>query len=188
MPYAMETFEHFSKVHGFEVLAFDRVFSPKLHPSWNKLLAILSGFKRGYDWVFWSDADSLYIGNTPKLDYSNEFVTWGDANGLCMSHMLVKNTEYNRRLFEAMLVLGDVKDDSKFGKGPKWEQNALKALRQNWDIPVAFLPPKYVGEPLFPDTLHPDNQFLHYAVMDNQKRLEMIKTEYEHRNFNNSNR
>lgn len=187
IPYTLKTFDVFCEKYGFKPLYFNGLIDKSLHPSWNKLLAIVNAFNKGAEWVFWADADSLFIGkNSSFLNYNGNFLINEDSNGICCSHILIKNTSYNKTLLETLLFLGDVKDETKFGKGMKWEQNALKALQQHFVILTDALPPNFVGEPLYPNTLHPDNQFLHFAVMDNERRFKVIREIYENWNYHTS--
>ena len=175
--YPIQTFNRFANIYGYDTIYFDKVFDPSLHPSWNKLYAILDCFNRGYQRVLWTDADSLFIGK--KIEFSNDdFITSSDSNGLCLSHMLVRNTVYNIKLLQTLLFLQNVKDDSIFGKGLKWEQNTLKALLLNFNIPYTTFPRGFVKEPKY-DACLDNSHFLHFAVTSIEERNISIPKYYK---------
>ena len=90
----------------FELVVFRDLIDSTRSASWNKLLAIQECFDRGYEWVFWADADSLFIGTQALLFVPKSDLTVStDSNGICCSHMLVGNTIYNRRLLEMLYFL-----------------------------------------------------------------------------------
>lgn len=181
MPQVLQTFDRFARIHRFQGRYFDGLLDPGRAASWNKLIALERCFQLGYEWVFWADADSLFVGPGLELDFSREFVTSFDSNGLCLSHMLVRNTPYNRQLIQALLFLGDVRDETQFGIGVKWEQNALKALERFFPLRLDRFATPFVGEPLFPDTLHPGVQFLHLAITPNPDRAKFIQDFFQSR-------
>jgi len=178
IPYVLKSFDIFAETYDFKPRYFDQLITQKMAPPWNKIHAVIQCFTKGYDWVFWADADSLFIGGGTWWDYSSDFVISSDANGICSSHMLLKNTKYNRQLLETLLFLGDVTDETQFGIGVKWEQNALKALRRFFNVPLTTFPVGYVGEPAYPNTVLPTTQFLHFATLTMEKRLQMIAEHY----------
>ena len=101
-----------------------------------------------------------------------------DENGICLSHMLIKHTDYNLKLIDTLLFLKDVKNDNLFGVGPKWEQNSLKALIQHFNINFEIMHErsmKWTTQEIF----HSDVFFFHYAVQNNDVRYTTIKNHYE---------
>lgn len=182
-PYAIQSFKKFCQINSFDLCVYDQLINTKISPSWNKILAILESFKK-YDVVFWSDADSIFTGieeNFLKInnfDDKNKLMVASDENGICLSHMLVRNCEYNEKLFNTLLFLKDVKDENFFGDGPKWEQNALKALMLHFNIEIDVMNRRSMKWTT-PSMFHKDIFFFHYAVQDNKTRYEIMKTHYE---------
>lgn len=183
IPYVLKSFERFCEINSFDICVYNKLFDTNLHPSWNKLLAIKESFKK-YDLVFWSDADSLFTGINENFLKMNEFnnqsnfMIASDENGICTSHILVKNTEYNSKLIDTLIFLKDVKNDDLFGIGPKWEQNSLKALIQHFNIELQIMNKKSMKWTTH-EMFHEDVFFFHYAVQNNEIRYETIKKHFE---------
>lgn len=176
MPYVLKSYKVFCMINSTDFMCWDELLNPKLEPSWNKLLAVKEAFKRGYETILWSDADCLYIDNTNKFPWYS-FGVNTDANGICLSHFVMKNTPYNNQLIDTLLFLGNVKDDSKFGIGVKWEQNCFKALLENFDIKFEKFPCGTIlqmGEEATQNT-----HFIHYSWMSNEKRYDLIRKKFE---------
>jgi|APGre2960657373_1045057.scaffolds.fasta_scaffold14997_4 hypothetical protein len=182
MPYVSKSFEKFCDVNSFDIEIYNNMFDSSLHPSWNKLLAIKECFKK-YDLVFWCDADSLFTGineNFLKMNnfnHQSNFMIASDENGICSSHILVKNTEYNLKLIDTLLFLSDVKNNDLFGIGPKWEQNTLKVLIQHFNIKFQVMNKRSMKWTT-PEMFHDDIFFFHYAVQSNDVRYEAIKNHF----------
>jgi hypothetical protein len=183
IPYVLKSFENFCEINSFDIQVYDKLFDSNLHPSWNKLLAIKESFKK-YDVVFWSDADSLFTGineNFLKINDFNDqsnFMVTSDENGICLSHILIKNADYNLKLIDTLLFLKDVKNDDLFGIGPKWEQNSLKALMQHFNIELQIMHKRSMKWTT-PEMFHNDIFFFHYAVQTNDSRYTAIKNHFE---------
>lgn len=176
--YTTSTFNTFCKIHNISFESCDKLIDLNLHPSWNKILYIKKCFEY-YDRVFWCDADSLYIGNNQFKPIYDEYplILNMDSNGICLSHFIINNTPYNQKLLDTLLFLGDVKDDTKFGIGPKWEQNTLKAILENFSIDYKTFSPKIITD-IFFESRTPDTFFFHYPIMENDKRTQLIKQHY----------
>jgi len=167
-----KSFERFASLNGFDFVCYTELFDPTLHPSWNKLHAIMDCFSKGYERVLWSDADSFFVNNHNFYWGETSFSVNIDGNGICLSHMFVENTAYNRRLLETLLFLGDVKDWKVFGEaGIKWEQNALKALINSFNIKVDIFPPYLVNDYGYAP-FDERNQFIH--VWDRPGRTDLL--------------
>lgn len=180
-PLVLRSLEQFAEVNSFDLVYYDKLLNFVRHPAWNKCYAILDCFDKGYEWVLWSDADSIYINRNKFLEacppeYSS-FWTSIDENGICTSHIFIKNTDYNRGLLRAMLLLGDVKDDGAFGVCTcKWEQNALKALRLHFHINLTYFPQSLVVHNSLP--VQNNTQFVHFPSKSIEERLRLITTTY----------
>jgi hypothetical protein len=179
-PYAIKSFEKFAAINGFKTLWFDKLWNTNADPYWNKPYIFLRCFELDYEWVFWADADSIYIGDSPiSLDDSRTFVTNSDSNGMCLSHLLVKNTHYNRNLLKTITFLGDVRDDSEFGIGRRREQNALKAIHRYFNTGITHFHPEFVKEPKYSGQPTENTQFVHYAVTEKDERKILMSETYK---------
>lgn len=182
-PYSIKTFETFCEYNNCNLEVYNKLFDDNLHPSWNKLLALKECFKK-YDLVLWADADSLFTGIKNNFIQFNNFNAESslmvpyDDNGICLSHILISNCQYNINLIDTLLFLKDVKDDSVFGIGPKWEQNALKALTRHFNIKLQLMHPESSVDCTF-NTFPRQFFFFHYPVMTNEYRYNTMKLHYE---------
>lgn len=180
MKNVLKSFERFCDINKIELKIFDSVLDKNKHPSWNKLLAIEKCLCE-YDVVLWCDADSLFVQNYDnfflKNDYNPEIylMTNKDGNGICLSHFIMNNSQYSFDLIKNLLFLGDVIDDSMFGIGPKWEQNALKCLFKNFKLrPIHFFKENTIVDYEFCKKTFPSTFFYHFSIMSNVKRKEYI--------------
>jgi hypothetical protein len=182
IPYVLKSFEKFCEINSFDICVYDKLFDTDRHPSWNKLLAVKESFKK-YDLIFWCDADSLFTGKNDNFlkinnfDCKSDLMVSFDGNGICLSHFLINNNEYNIKLIDTLLFLKDVKDDNSFGIGPKWEQNTLKALIQHFDLKYSHLKQNVIMDI---DWLTNSNDifFYHYCCKSNELRNALIKKDY----------
>jgi len=60
-----QSIRRYAEVHGMDTLLLDDIVSDR-PPPWNKILVIKEIFMRGYDFVFWIDADAIFV------DYSKD--------------------------------------------------------------------------------------------------------------------
>lgn len=170
-PFAIKSFETFCKYNNCDLKIYDSLIDLTLAPSWNKLLAIRECLNI-YDIVIWADADSIFLPRREIfLEYNNfdskcNFMTSWDDNGICLSHMIVSNSAYNFKLIEVLLFLSNVKDDSKFGNGKKWEQNTLKALDLHFSIPHQKMKEFTAINYLYNPKIYSDTFFYHFTCMD----------------------
>jgi hypothetical protein len=172
-----KSFEIFCKINECDLITFNQLFDNSLHPSWNKLFAVKKCFE-SYDGVLWCDADSLFIGNPNNFFQENvkneNFITNSDPNGICLSHFFMKNTKYNVSLIDTLLFLKDVKDDLVFGVGKKWEQNALKALTNNFKIDVGVFKEHTVVDFIWHGKSYDTTYFYHFSNLENHVRHFLI--------------
>lgn len=181
-PIAIKSFEKFCEYNNFDIEIYDKVFNEAIHPSWNKLLAVKKLLSK-YDLVLWSDIDSLFLNNQLnfldqiKIEEDKSFLCSSDWNGLCMSHFLIKNNDYNNQLLETLLFLKDVKENDFFGigYGPKWEQNCLKALFYHFHLKISTFPENTVLDCRIEKTKE-NTFFYHYCVLSNSERTFLMKT------------
>lgn len=126
------------------------------HPSWSKIGAVLRQLSVSTPgaWVIWVDADCVVNHWPPVEEFLSktnaDIVFSKDWNGICMGFWAAKNCQWSIAFLNALLLCGDVSDhtESRFSPdGPKWEQNAVKALLK--DFPAlgqhsAFFPEEWI--------------------------------------------
>lgn len=153
------------------------------HPSWSKIPIIQSNLKNS-DWIVAVDADIAILDYTkPLQQYLQEMVeghkaimTGKDFNGLNCGLIAVQTHHpMTREILDVWWAVGDVANDEEYGYGPKWEQNALKALRKEFRSITAATgmftksPMHTFNEPDYPWTI-----FRHFPMMDNTDRLKLM--------------
>lgn len=183
-----------------QVLPFTSLIDHGRSPSWNKLIAVQCAMQcvGADEWVMWVDADCVMCnpGSVPvrlaDLSWAS-LVTSEDSNGICMCCFAIRNTVWAQRLLQTLLFLGDVRDDSQFGTGRKWEQNALKAVLREFTRPRTLVG-TFRDEVCVSD--HPaeaDPEYLrtfhHYGVRPLSERLLLMRqamsiTAQKHRCWN----
>jgi len=172
---AIKSFEKFCEKYDANIVVYDSLIDSNKHPAWNKLLAIQECFCN-HDFVFWCDIDSLYIDNEENFFNINNlfhkhFVAYDDGNGLCASHLFIKNKDFNIKLIESLLFLGDVKDNNRFGNpDPKWEQNALKALLDHFNLPIDYFSKKTIINYDQKNDFDINTSFIHYHTISSAEK------------------
>lgn len=183
-PIAVRSFEKFCEKYDMNIVVYDSLLDDKKHPAWNKLLAIQECLFN-HDYVFWCDIDSLYTGseeNFFSVDnfFHKHFIAHDDGDGLCTSHMLIKNKEYNKKLIDTLLFLGDVKDNNRFGNPyPKWEQNALKGLLDHFNLPIDFFSKKTIIN-YDQDDFDINTCFIHYHTIPSEEKEWRMKSDFKY--------
>jgi hypothetical protein len=138
---AVDSAKAYASKYGHKVYHYPYLLDESLHPSWNKVIAVSSVCEEEPEdsVVVWFDSDILFDINgsdlvEPFKASGKEIVFSQDWNGLCAGMFAVKNTPRVRSILDAVLTLGDVADCEKYGKGcgVKWEQNAFKAIMQEF--------------------------------------------------------
>lgn len=81
--------------HGYEFVCFAESLDPTRHPAWSKIPAVEQVLSH-YDWVFWSDADSLIMNFQIPLEEFIEdsyfFIASKELSGMVNSgEFLIKN-------------------------------------------------------------------------------------------------
>lgn len=123
--------EAYAKKHGYEFRLIRVSLDRTRHPSWSKILALYGYLMEpDYDWIFWSDPDSLIVNDEIKLediiDDRYDLIFGEDDNGINCGEFLIKNSDLSREF------LADVYQQKQF-KDHIWLEQAA----------VHFLQPKY---------------------------------------------
>ena len=114
--------------HGYDFRAYSHSNDTRRPTSWSKLQLVANALEE-YDWVFWTDADSLIMNSEMPLEYIidkyADMIAAADENGLNTGQFLA-----SPRAFD-ILIQADVKDEE-FMHHPWWEQAAIHAvLKEN---------------------------------------------------------
>lgn len=90
----------YCKLHGHDFYYGKKNLDPSRPPAWAKILLIQKIMDSGkYDWIFWTDADSLFTNHTVKLesliDENYSFIVSGE-HGINTGQFLIKNCQWSR--------------------------------------------------------------------------------------------
>ena len=83
--------------HGHAFISHDRNPDAGRHPYWGKVPVLLSHLNDGFDWLFWSDADSLILNPDLRLedlvaeDPAAELICTRDRHGINSGEFLISN-------------------------------------------------------------------------------------------------
>lgn len=178
---AEKTWQPYCQRHGYILKIVRDLPVPSMHPSWNKVRAVLSEIECATGPVWCVDADMTVAGaaplETPELAAKPVWFS-SDWNGLCAGLFRVVPGVWQEWFLSLALFCGDVANPDQFGKGLgcKWEQNAFKVLVReftNISNKVGLLPQAMVTDRP-PD---PENRALiyHFGARKNSERIRLIK-------------
>jgi len=169
----------YAQRHGYRFVEHRALLDPARHPSWNKILAVsrLLDHSRA-KWVMWVDADAVIMNLEQRLEdllvEGRDLIFGSDFNGLNCAVFLVRNCAWTRRFFATVYNLGDINyAPDQFG--PKWEQNTIKHLLQNFtgfDGHVAIHPERRMT-PL-PGSYRAGDFILHLGGMSTAQRVKTL--------------
>lgn len=173
--------KRYCKRHGYDFHLIKKALDPTRHPSWNKIKLLLK-ILPNYDWVFWSDADSIIknhkIPLTQFIDDDFSFIVSKDEKSMCLGEFLIKNTP------KMLHLLHEIYEGYDPTMMRQWEQSALIAhlsSHPEYLSEFKFLPqrdinsyPKYKieGENRSPNAMyHPGDFVMHHVGNRSKKSL-----------------
>ena len=101
--------ESYARRHGYEFVAYTRSFDTRRPPAYSKLAAI-SAHLRDHDWIFWTDADSLVMNPTTRLESiirrggeKDMILTWeAGAAPVNTGQWLIRNSAWSAAALECI--------------------------------------------------------------------------------------
>jgi len=110
----LKNHQRYATKHGYAYRSVVAVDAKELNQyfrgrqgGWAKLSLVQEIFSKPHapDYVFWMDADSLFVDNSIQLEdlvkLSKDFVVAGDQNGINTGHFLLQNSAWSRELFDS---------------------------------------------------------------------------------------
>lgn len=178
---AYKTWVPYCQRHGYLLKVLNHLPVPSMHPSWNKVKAVLDEIQCSTGPVWAVDADMTVADpnrpmETPELASKPVWFST-DWNGICCGLFRIMPGVWQEWLLSCALFCGDVSNPDQFGKGLgcKWEQNAFKVLVRefsNISSKVGLLPPTLVScQPPDPKAL-----IYHFGFSQSPKTLERIRS------------
>lgn len=133
------TWMRWAKLHGYEFVRHSSLgdVTPR-HPSWGKLRLLLQGIVDGYTCV-WVDADSVawdlratVPGLLEQARGDMRLLVARDPYGACCSHLIAQPGSWSEAFLAGWSCLGDSMNWRRHHSSPKWEQDALKIMLENF--------------------------------------------------------
>ncbi len=99
---------NYAKKHGYYLKEFKKSLDKTRDPQWSKIKAVFNVLKTGeFDWVFWCDADTLFLDKERKLesfiDPNFNFIFCSDLSSTLWVNtgaFFVKSTSYSLRFLK----------------------------------------------------------------------------------------
>jgi hypothetical protein len=118
----------YAQRHGYDYLEQKGILDISRPPAWSKIRALLRHLA-DYDWIFWTDADSLIMNPALRLesflDPGYDMVVSADPSGLNTGHFLLRRSDWSFSFLEATYR------QVQFIHHPWWEQMAILHLLGN---------------------------------------------------------
>ena len=122
----------YAQRHGYDFYHYSKPLDPSRPPAWNKIL-ILQEHLKDYDWVFWTDADSLIMNHSVGLERiisasapCDMIMTPGPRDKYNTGQWFVRSCDWSYVVLEKIWT--EVKPtDAWYWRNP-WEQRALAEL------------------------------------------------------------
>jgi len=122
--------KEYAKNHGYDFWVCRKSLNKNRAPAWSKIIMIKK-FLSKYDWIFWTDADSLIMNMDFCLEdiikkYPGKFMilTKGVSSPINSGQWLIKNTKWSNVLLDKIWT----KTPKYFIKNNPWEQGSFVKL------------------------------------------------------------
>lgn len=119
--------------HGYDFLAYDRLFDGGRHPCWNKVLALQHALPT-YDWLFWCDVDTVLW--NPHIGLSRFIAAAGDHRLILQSNHEGPNTGvfFLRNHPWSFQLLSHWLAQRQHDSGPLYDQAALVEILREPEV------------------------------------------------------
>jgi len=121
---ARSNHERWCALHGYSYACLEENIAGRDDPTWSKILHVLNLLEAGAEFVFWMDADSLFIHDAVDLqwacDLDKDFVFAGDLNVVFNAgHFLARKGSWSHRFLS---------DAFRIFPWPHWEDNGAMMI------------------------------------------------------------
>jgi predicted O-methyltransferase YrrM len=186
---AIQNKQAYCQSHGYDFYCLDHCLDEARPAAWNKILFIQEILKNNnYQWVFWTDADSLIMNlATPLesfLDERYNLIITRDKNGVNSGQFFIKSCPWS------LALLNDVYAHDEFKEHPWWENQALVselAQREDYRCLTKIVPQRmfnsYASEIQGSDpsvTFQTGDFIIHFAGVRNERKLKSLLRFYNH--------
>lgn len=167
--------------HGYRLIVCDKGFDASRPPAWSKI-KFLKEHLNSYEWVFWSDVDSLVMNGEFRLEefideaydliISQEDLGVGVYN-LNSGQMFFKNSPWSNRF------LNEIYAQTQFLNDRLWENRALLHLWEREDLSAHI---QVVTQRRFNSYLQnyqTGDFMLHFPDLPNEKRAQLLRFHHQ---------
>ncbi len=144
-------------------------------PAWSKLPLLIEHLPK-YDWIFWTDADAMFMQDTTDLrdmlDDGADLIWTEDHNGPNTGAFFIRNSPAGMDLLRQADSLYQVSQTDNQGRfRGLWEQGAMRYLVENQIVPVRVktLPKRSINA--YEVDYKPGDLIVHFPA---EKKLERI--------------
>lgn len=121
---ARENHARWCALHGYTYACFEENFAGRSDPTWSKIPIVLRLLREGAQYVFWMDADSLFIHDGVDLqwmcDLDTDFAFAGDLNVVFNAgHFLARRSTWVTKFLD---------DAFQIHPWPEWEDNGAMMI------------------------------------------------------------
>lgn len=121
---AQENHQRWCKLHGYRYACFEENFANRPDPTWSKILIVQRLFNEGAEYVFWMDADSLFMHDGVDLQWAcnldRDLVFAGDLNVVFNAgHFLARRCDWTTKFLD---------DAFQIYPWPQWEDNGAMMI------------------------------------------------------------
>lgn len=181
------TKESYCKKHGYDYFCGTEILDPTRPISWSKILYLLDIMEKNpqYEWLFWSDADSLIMDSGRRLeDFIDEnfnFILSEELDRFNAGHFFIKNCDWSRNFFRQIYT------HTECIHHPWFEQlAAIYEILQNpeWGSQIKILPQRALDAWCIeywnmPASAYREGDFLiHFAGVRDPNKLKALFSKY----------
>lgn len=101
----IENKKKYCELHGYDFIVCEETLDSSRSPSWSKVLLLNKLMENSsYKWLFWTDADSLIMNHSIRLedliDERYNMVITVDFASICAGEFFMKNCEWSRQFLK----------------------------------------------------------------------------------------
>jgi hypothetical protein len=123
----VENKRQYCEKHGYDFIYGDASLDESRVPAWSKILLIQEALTKDYDWIFWTDGDSLIMDFDRPLesfiDSNYDFIINSEFSIVCSGEFFLKNCDWSRDFMRQVYT-------HKCPEHP-WEQTAINIELDN---------------------------------------------------------
>ena len=165
--------------HGYDFICGGKSLDRSRPIPWTKILIILQTMENSnYQWIFWTDADSLIMNMSFKLEdfiqeSENNLILTKDISNINTGEFFIRNCEWSRNFLKAVYGHTECINDA------WWEQQGLiNELEKNpeWWSLIEVIPQRLINS--YISNYEEDDFIIHFAGVHNPKILKGLMEKY----------